>query len=138
MGGWFKGTLCLPSPCVAFGASVVGWRGGAWVYTAAEGDTEGEGEGRLEVGDKQASPCTRHPQGWGVVGWVGGWRVVVGSAWGSRKRKRQNEEGHAFVSQTKSLLVSDCVVVHWQAILCLVLRRCMWSRVFMWLPMCEW
>jgi hypothetical protein len=44
---------------------------------------------------------------WGVVGWVGGWRVVVGSAWGSRKWKRENEEGHACVSQTKSLLVSD-------------------------------
>ena len=68
VGGWFIRGRCAYLPRVfplvpALSADVV-----VLGFTPPQKETQkGEGEGRLEVGDKQASPCPRHPQGVAVA-----------------------------------------------------------------------
>jgi hypothetical protein len=102
VGGWFIRGRCAYLPRVfplvpALSADVV-----VLGFTPPQKETQkGEGEGRLEVGDKQASPCPRHPQGVAVAclngggvwwgGWVGGvswWEVRGGQGNGKEKTRK--------------------------------------------------
>jgi len=72
VGGWVKGTWCLPSR-VAIGASILGWLGGAWANTTRKDKRQGEGEGRMKVGDSRRALVAATTKGGGrLLTWTWG------------------------------------------------------------------